>query len=130
MGDIIEKERKVSHMRLAERVEGKLEDTKFIKSQKLGSDVKIHFVPLIISLTQINWNGRIPLSFKVAVLTISVHQHYPTKTTSMAAPFFALSVCDINHTAQTWDGRTSLIPTRHKKSITISSSLYKKRSLK
>jgi nucleosome binding factor SPN SPT16 subunit len=39
MGDIIETERKVTHMKLAERVEAKLDDQKFLKSQKLGADV-------------------------------------------------------------------------------------------
>lgn len=39
MGDIIETERKVSHVKLAERVETKLDDQKFLKSQKLGVDV-------------------------------------------------------------------------------------------
>jgi len=40
MGDIIENEQKVTHMRLAERVEAKLDDQKFLKSQKLGADVQ------------------------------------------------------------------------------------------
>jgi nucleosome binding factor SPN SPT16 subunit len=39
MGDIIENERKVSHIKIAERVEGKLDDQKFLKAQKLGADV-------------------------------------------------------------------------------------------
>jgi len=39
MGDIIENEQKVTHMRLAERIEAKLEDQKFLKAQKLGADV-------------------------------------------------------------------------------------------
>jgi nucleosome binding factor SPN SPT16 subunit len=39
MGDIIETERKVTHMKLAERVEAKLDDQKFLKSQKLGAEV-------------------------------------------------------------------------------------------
>jgi len=39
MGEIIENERKVSHIRLAERVESKLDDQKFLKAQKLGADV-------------------------------------------------------------------------------------------
>lgn len=39
MGEIIETERKVSHIKLAERVESKLDDSKFLKSQRLGADV-------------------------------------------------------------------------------------------
>jgi len=39
MGGIIEAEKKVSHIKLAERVESKLDDQKFLKSQKLGADV-------------------------------------------------------------------------------------------
>jgi hypothetical protein len=44
MGDIIEAERKVSHIQLAELVEGKLDDQKFLKSQKLGADVLYSFI--------------------------------------------------------------------------------------
>jgi nucleosome binding factor SPN SPT16 subunit len=39
MGNIIESERKVTHIKLAEKIEGKLDDQKFLKSQKLGADV-------------------------------------------------------------------------------------------
>jgi nucleosome binding factor SPN SPT16 subunit len=39
MGDIIENEKRVSHSKLAERIESKLDDQKFLKSQKLGADV-------------------------------------------------------------------------------------------
>jgi nucleosome binding factor SPN SPT16 subunit len=39
MGDVIENERKITHLKLAEKVEAKLEDQKFLKSQKLGADV-------------------------------------------------------------------------------------------
>ena len=39
MGEIIEKERKFSHIKLAEKVETKLDDQKFLKAQKLGADV-------------------------------------------------------------------------------------------
>lgn len=39
MGNVIETERKVTHIKLAERVEGKLDDQKFLKSQKLGAEV-------------------------------------------------------------------------------------------
>ena len=41
MGNIIEGEKKITHMKLAERVEAKLDDQKFLKSQKLGSDVRL-----------------------------------------------------------------------------------------
>jgi len=40
MGDIIENEKKMSHSKLAERIESKLDDQRFIKSQKLGADVR------------------------------------------------------------------------------------------
>jgi nucleosome binding factor SPN SPT16 subunit len=39
MGDIIEAEKKISHIKLAERVEAKLDDQKFLKAQKLGAEV-------------------------------------------------------------------------------------------
>jgi len=39
MGDIVENEQRVTHMKLAERVEAKLDDQKFLKAQKLGADV-------------------------------------------------------------------------------------------
>ena len=44
MGNIIETERKVTHIKLAEKVEGKLDDQKFLKSQKLGADVYPFFM--------------------------------------------------------------------------------------
>jgi nucleosome binding factor SPN SPT16 subunit len=59
MGDIIETERKVTHMKLAERVEAKLDDQKFLKSQKLGADVHLSCSRANISSTQNNWNGHI-----------------------------------------------------------------------
>jgi len=40
MGDAIENERKITHIKLAEKVEAKLDDQKFLKSQKLGADVR------------------------------------------------------------------------------------------
>lgn len=39
MGDAIENERKITHLNLAEKVEAKLDDQKFLKSQKLGAEV-------------------------------------------------------------------------------------------
>lgn len=39
MGNIIEAEKKISHIKLAEKVESKLDDQKFLKAQKLGADV-------------------------------------------------------------------------------------------
>ena len=77
MGDIIETERKVTHMKLAERVEAKLDDQKFLKSQKLGADVCPFILGAKSSLIQISWSGHIPPSFKVEGFTISVHQLYP-----------------------------------------------------
>ena len=41
MSEIVETEKKVSHMKLSERVESKLDDAKFLKSQKLGADVSL-----------------------------------------------------------------------------------------
>ena len=40
MGDAIENERKITHTKLAEKVEAKLDDQKFLKSLKLGADVR------------------------------------------------------------------------------------------
>jgi nucleosome binding factor SPN SPT16 subunit len=48
MGEIIEAERKVSHIKLAEKVEAKLDDQKFLKSQKLGADVVSHHNKLMV----------------------------------------------------------------------------------
>jgi nucleosome binding factor SPN SPT16 subunit len=48
MGEIIETERKVSHIKLAEKVEAKLDDQKFLKSQRLGPDVESHSNKLTI----------------------------------------------------------------------------------
>ena len=44
MGDIIENEQNVPHIKLAERVETKLDDQKFLKSQKLGADVSLFYL--------------------------------------------------------------------------------------
>jgi hypothetical protein len=85
MGDIIEAEKKISHIKLAERVEAKLDDQKFLKAQKLGADVPSRSpVPLTSSLIPINWNGPIRPSFKVVVSTTFVHQLYPTTIISTA----------------------------------------------
>jgi nucleosome binding factor SPN SPT16 subunit len=40
MSEIIEAEKKVSHMKLSERIESKLDDQKFFKTQKVGADVR------------------------------------------------------------------------------------------
>ena len=83
MGDIIETERKVTHMKLAERVEAKLDDQKFLKSQKLGAEVYSLFHKTYSSSTQTNWNGHtLPLS-KVEAYTISVLRLYPMITIFM-----------------------------------------------
>jgi len=57
MGDIIETERKVSHVKLAERVESKLDDQKFLKSQKLGADVFqfLNMVDVQFDPDQLEW---------------------------------------------------------------------------
>jgi FACT complex subunit SPT16 len=39
MGNVFENEQKITHMKLAEKVEAKLDDQKFLKAQKLGADV-------------------------------------------------------------------------------------------
>jgi len=85
MGDIIEAEKKISHIKLAERVEAKLDDQKFLKAQKLGADVHPTLIPLTSSLILINLNGHILPSFKVVVSMTSVHRLYPTTIISMAA---------------------------------------------
>ena len=85
MGDIIEAEKKISHIKLAERVETKLDDQKFLKAQKLGADVPSRSpVPLTPSLIPINLNGHIRPSFKVVVSTTFVRQLYPTTIISTA----------------------------------------------
>jgi len=83
MGDIIEAERKVTHMKLAERVEAKLDDQKFLKSQKLGADV--HLLPNLayFSSTQTSWNGRIHQLYKVAEYMISALRLSPMTTIFM-----------------------------------------------
>ena len=49
MSEIIEAEKKVSHIKLAERIESKLDDQKFLKTQKLGADVPpLCFISLTI----------------------------------------------------------------------------------
>jgi|SRR5579859_5720898 nucleosome binding factor SPN SPT16 subunit len=83
MGDIIEAERKVTHMKLAERVEAKLDDQKFLKSQKLGADVHLLAHLAHFSSTQTSWNGRIRQLYKVAEYTISVLRLCPMTTIFM-----------------------------------------------
>ena len=84
MGDIIEAEKKISHIKLAERVEAKLDDQKFLKAQKLGADVVPTLISSYISLIPISLNGHIPLSFRVVVSMTFVHQLYPATIISMA----------------------------------------------
>lgn len=85
MGNIIEAEKKISHIKLAEKVEAKLDDQKFLKAQKLGADVLSSLFLLTSSSIQINLNGHTPPSFKAAVSMIFVHQPYLTTITSMVA---------------------------------------------
>ena len=84
MGDVIEAEKKISHIKLAERVEAKLDDQKFLKAQKLGADVHPTLCPLTSSLIPINLNGHTHPLFRVVVSMTFAHQLYPTTIISTA----------------------------------------------
>jgi len=144
MGDAIENERKITHTKLAEKVEAKLDDQKFLKSQKLGADVRspprlpafTHFqcfamVPFsdIRSLTRTNSNGPTTQSSKAAEAMTFVPPPSPTQTISTVASSSRRSASDINPTAPTSDGHTSSTQPHRKKNTTTSSCNYKRRCL-